>query len=130
MDAHVTFIPGLILEFKLTHVWVVILWLKKAVSYYPYSVVVFSFFFLFTLKNLFLVLFFCKKHNPLTFLAHASNLFLSGASGSFCIFCIYFWFNFVLFLFYISLSISQAILFDDNPLFAHSYLVSCIPIQY
>ena len=56
------------IEFKLTCVREVILWLKKAMSYYPYSVVVFVlffFFFLFTLKNLFLVLFFGKKHNPL-----------------------------------------------------------------
>ena len=35
---------------------------------------------------------------------HAS-FFLSGASRSFCIFCIYFLFNFVLFSFYLSLLI-------------------------
>ena len=35
------FFPGLILEFKLTPVRVVILWLKKGVSYHPYCVVVF-----------------------------------------------------------------------------------------
>ena len=58
------FYSWLILEFKLAHIRVVILWLNKAMSYHPYSVVV-IFFFLFTLKDLFLVLSFCKKHNPL-----------------------------------------------------------------
>ena len=40
-----------------------------------------------------------------SFFAHVPLLFRSGASESFCIFCIYFLFNFVLFSFYLSLLI-------------------------
>ena len=46
--------------------------------------------------------FFCQESS---FFAHALLLFLSGDSGSFCIFYIYCEFNFVLFSFYLSLLI-------------------------
>ena len=59
LDARVTFIPGLMLEFTLAHMRVVILWLKKALSYLPYSV-------LFYIEGLVSCVIFCEKHNPLS----------------------------------------------------------------